>query len=71
MVKILDSSLIIIFTVLRLGVIDEEYKTKPSMQLVEAVWTVVQFALDERNRFWAMFSRGLDKERRYQMLKMI
>jgi AcrR family transcriptional regulator len=43
----------------------EEYKTKPSKQLVEVGWAYVQFALDDRDRFKVMFSGILEKEKEY------
>jgi AcrR family transcriptional regulator len=49
----------------RVSAVAEEYKTKPSMQLVEVAWTYVQFALDDRDRFKVMFSGILEKEREY------
>lgn len=49
----------------RMSAVAEEYKTKPSRQLVEAAWTYVQFALDDRDRFKVMFSGVLEKEKEY------
>jgi AcrR family transcriptional regulator len=49
----------------RVSVVAEEYKTKPSRQLVEVAWAYVQFALDDRDRFKVMFSGILEKEREY------
>jgi AcrR family transcriptional regulator len=49
----------------RVNSVAEEYKTKPSMQLVEVGWAYVQFALDDRDRFKVMFSGVLEKEREY------
>src|SRR3989304_5420550 len=42
-----------------------KYNTIPSRQLVEAAWTYVQFALDDRDRFKVMFSGVLEKEKEY------
>ena len=66
----------------QVSAVAEEYKTKPSRQLVEVAWTYVQFALDDRDRFKVMFSGVLEKEkdypefvteaqRNFQLLKMI
>ncbi len=49
----------------RVSAVADEYKTKPSMQLVEVAWTYVQFAMDDRDRFKVMFSGILEKEREY------
>ena len=49
----------------RVSAVAEEYKTKPSRQLVEVAWTYVQFALDDRDRFKVMFSGVLEKEKEY------
>ena len=49
----------------RVSAVAEEYKTKPSRQLVEVAWAYVQFALDDRDRFKVMFSGILEKEREY------
>jgi AcrR family transcriptional regulator len=49
----------------RVSVVADEYKTKPSTQLVEVAWAYVQFALDERDRFKVMFSDVLEKEKEY------
>jgi len=49
----------------RVSVVVEEYKTRPSMQLVEVAWAYVQFALDDRDRFKVMFSGVLEKEKEY------
>jgi len=49
----------------RVNVVVEEYKTKPSIQLVETAWAYVQFALDDRDRFKVMFSGVLEKEKEY------
>ncbi len=49
----------------RISAVAEEYKAKPSRQLVEAAWTYVQFALDDRDRFKVMFSGVLEKEKKY------
>jgi AcrR family transcriptional regulator len=49
----------------RMSAVAEEYKTKPSMQLIEVAWAYVQFALDDRDRFKVMFSGILEKEREY------
>ena len=42
-----------------------KYKDQPAKQMVEAAWTYVQFALDNRDRFKVMFSGVLEKERDY------
>jgi AcrR family transcriptional regulator len=66
----------------RISAVAEEYKTKPSMQMIEVAWAYVQFAMDDRDRFKVMFSGILEKEREYpefvveaqrnfQMVKMI
>ena len=66
----------------RVNGVVEEYKTKPSMQLIEVAWTYVQFAMDDPDRFKVMFSGVLEKEKEYpefvaesqrnfQLLKMI
>ena len=49
----------------RVSAVAEEYKTKPSRQLVEAAWAYVQFAMDDRDRFKVMFSGVLEKEKEY------
>jgi len=49
----------------RMSAVAEEYKTKPSMQLMEVGWAYVQFALDDRDRFKVMFSGTLEKEKEY------
>jgi AcrR family transcriptional regulator len=49
----------------RVSAVAEEYKTKPSGQLVEAAWAYVQFALDDSDRFKVMFSGVLEKEKEY------
>jgi AcrR family transcriptional regulator len=49
----------------RVNMVVEQYKTKPSRQLVEVAWAYVQFALDDRDRFKVMFSGVLEKERDY------
>ena len=49
----------------RVSAVAEEYKTKPSKQLVEVAWAYVQFALDDRDRFKVMFSGVLEKEKEY------
>ena len=49
----------------RVNAVAEEFKTKPSRQLVEVAWTYVQFAMDDRDRFKVMFSGILEKEREY------
>src|SRR3972149_5827742 len=49
----------------RISSVAEEYKTKPSTQLVEAAWTYVQFAMDDRDRFKVIFSGVLEKEKEY------
>jgi AcrR family transcriptional regulator len=49
----------------RVSAVAEEYKTKPSMQLIEVGWAYVQFALDDRDRFKVMFSGVLEKEKEY------
>ena len=49
----------------RVSAVAEEYKTKPSRQLVEVAWAYVQFAMDDRDRFKVMFSGILEKEREY------
>jgi AcrR family transcriptional regulator len=49
----------------RVSAVAEEYKTKPSRQLVEVAWAYVQFALDDRDRFKVMFSGVLEKEKEY------
>jgi AcrR family transcriptional regulator len=49
----------------RVSAVAEEFKTKPSRQLVEVAWAYVQFALDDRDRFKVMFSGILEKEREY------
>jgi AcrR family transcriptional regulator len=49
----------------RVSGVAEEYKTKPSMQLVEVAWTYVQFAMNDRDRFKVMFSGVLEKEKEY------
>lgn len=49
----------------RVNTVAEEYKRKPSMQLVEVAWAYVQFAMDDRDRFKVMFSGILEKEREY------
>jgi AcrR family transcriptional regulator len=49
----------------RLSAVAEEYKTRPSRQLVEVAWAYVQFALDDRDRFKVMFSGVLEKEKEY------
>jgi len=66
----------------RMSAVAEEYKTKPSMQLMEVGWAYVQFALDDRDRFKVMFSGILEKEkiypefvtesqRNFQLVKMV
>jgi AcrR family transcriptional regulator len=49
----------------RVSTVAEEFKTKPSRQLVEVAWAYVQFAMDDRDRFKVMFSGILEKEREY------
>ena len=49
----------------RVNAVAEEYKAKPSRQLVEVAWAYVQFALDDRDRFKVMFSGVLEKEKEY------
>jgi len=49
----------------RVSVVAEENKINPSRQLVEAAWTYVQFAMDDRDRFKVMFSGVLEKEKEY------
>ena len=49
----------------RVSAVAEEFKTKPSRQLVEVAWAYVQFAMDDRDRFKVMFSGILEKEREY------
>jgi AcrR family transcriptional regulator len=49
----------------RISSVADEYKTKPSRQLVEVGWAYVQFALDDRDRFKVMFSGVLEKEKEY------
>jgi AcrR family transcriptional regulator len=49
----------------RASAVAEEYKAKPSTQLVEVAWAYVQFALDDRDRFKVMFSDVLEKEKEY------
>jgi AcrR family transcriptional regulator len=49
----------------RVNSVAEEFKTKPSRQLVEVAWAYVQFAMDDRDRFKVMFSGILEKEREY------
>jgi len=49
----------------RINSVGEEYKDKPSMQLIEVAWAYVQFALDDRDRFKVMFSGVLEKEKEY------
>jgi AcrR family transcriptional regulator len=49
----------------RVSAVAEEYKAKPSTQLIEVAWAYVQFALDDRDRFKVMFSGVLDKEKEY------
>jgi len=49
----------------RVSAVAEEYKAKPSTQLIEVAWAYVQFALDERDRFKVMFSGVLEKEKEY------
>jgi AcrR family transcriptional regulator len=49
----------------RVSAVAEEYKAKPSRQLVEAAWTYLQFAMDDRDRFKVMFSGVLEKEKEY------
>ena len=66
----------------QMSAVAEEYKTKPSMQLIEVGWAYVQFALDDRDRFKVMFSGILEKEkiypefvtesqRNFQLVKMV
>ena len=66
----------------QMSAVAEEYKTKPSMQLMEVGWAYVQFALDDRDRFKVMFSGILEKEkiypefvtesqRNFQLVKMV
>ena len=66
----------------RMSAVAEEYKTKPSMQLMEVGRAYVQFALDDRDRFKVMFSGILEKEkiypefvtesqRNFQLVKMV
>ena len=66
----------------RVNAVAEKYKGQPSRQMVEAAWTYVQFALDDRDRFKVMFSGVLEKEkdypefvaeahRNFQLVKMI
>ena len=49
----------------RVNSVAEEFKTKPSRQLVEVAWAYVQFAMDDRDRFKVMFSGILEKEKEY------
>src|SRR5512145_253894 len=49
----------------RASAVAEEYKAKPSTQLIEVAWAYVQFALDDRDRFKVMFSGVLEKEKEY------
>jgi AcrR family transcriptional regulator len=49
----------------RVEAVAEEYKTRPSRQLVEVAWSYVQFAMDDRDRFKVMFSGVLEKEKEY------
>jgi AcrR family transcriptional regulator len=49
----------------RVNSVVEEFKTRPSRQLVEVAWSYVQFAMDDRDRFKVMFSGILEKEREY------
>jgi AcrR family transcriptional regulator len=49
----------------RISGVAEEYKTKPSMQLIEVAWAYAQFALDDRDRFKVMFSGVLENEKEY------
>ncbi len=49
----------------RVEAVAEEYKTRPSRQLVEVAWSYVQFAMDDRDRFKVMFSGVLEKEKKY------
>jgi AcrR family transcriptional regulator len=49
----------------RISSVAEEYKAKPSRQLIEVAWAYVQFAMDDRDRFKVMFSGVLEKEKEY------
>ncbi len=49
----------------RVSAVADEYKTKPSRQMIEVAWAYVQFALDDRDRFKVMFSDVLEKEKEY------
>jgi AcrR family transcriptional regulator len=49
----------------RVNNIEEEYKGKPSKQLIETTWAYVQFAMDDPDRFKVMFSGVLEKEKEY------
>jgi AcrR family transcriptional regulator len=49
----------------RVSAVANEYKAKPSKQLIEVAWAYVQFALDDPDRFKVMFSGVLEKEKQY------
>jgi AcrR family transcriptional regulator len=49
----------------RVSLVAEEYKAKPSKQLVEVAWAYIQFAMDDPDRFKVMFSAVLEKEKEY------
>lgn len=49
----------------RVNNVVEEYKGKPSKQLIETAWAYVQFAVDDPDRFKVMFSGVLEKEKEY------
>ena len=49
----------------QVNVVAEKYKSQPAKQMVEAAWTYVQFALDDRDWFKVMFSGVLEKEKDY------
>ena len=42
-----------------------KHKSNPRKQLIEAAWSYVQFAMDDRDRFKVMFSGILEKEKEY------
>jgi AcrR family transcriptional regulator len=47
------------------NVVTEKYIGQPTKQMVEAAWTYVQFALNNRDQFKVMFSGVLEKEKDY------
>jgi AcrR family transcriptional regulator len=49
----------------RVSGVAETYQSQPEKQLVEAAWSYVQFAMDDRDRFKVMFSGVLEKEKEY------